>query len=81
MSDIADDLRSAFEASGYDVASVSTNRDRYRVELLEERADAADLRTIATDAAGDGVVGLDVSTEAVDGADSVRTVVSFRHRG
>lgn len=80
MSDIGDDVRAAFEEHGYEVAGVSTNRDRYRVELLEERADAADLRTITTDAVGDGVVGLDVSTEAVEGADGVRTVVSFRHR-
>jgi hypothetical protein len=79
MSDIADTVREAFEAAGYSVAGVSRNRDRIRVELLEERADAADLRAVATDAVGDGVVGLDVSTESGDGTDGVRTVVSFRH--
>lgn len=81
MSEIAETVRTAFEADGYEVAGVSTNRDRVRVELLDERADAAACREITTDAVGDGVVGLDVSTESVAGADGVRTVVSFRHRG
>ncbi len=81
MSEIADAVRDAFEDDGYEVATVSTNRDRYRVELLEERADAAALREITIEAAGDGVVGVDVSTEAVEGADGVRTVVAFRYRG
>jgi hypothetical protein len=81
MSDIADELRDAFEAAGYEVAGVNRNRDRVRVELLDDRADAAALREVTTDAVGDGVVGLDVSTESMDGADGVRTVVSFRHVG
>ena len=81
MSDIADELRDAFEAAGYEVAGVNRNRDRVRVELLDDRADAAALREVTTDAVGDGVVGLDVSTESMDGADGVRTVVSFRHIG
>ena len=81
MSDIVDKLRDAFEAAGYEVAGVNRNRDRVRVELLDDRADAAALREVTTDAVGDGVVGLDVSTESMDGADGVRTVVSFRHVG
>ena len=81
MSDIPDELRDAFEAAGYEVAGVSRNRDRVRVELLDDRADAAALREVTTDAVGDGVVGLDVSTESMDGVDDVRTVVSFRHVG
>ena len=81
MSDIADELRDAFEAAGYEVAGVNRNRDRVRVELLDDRADAAALREVTTDAVGDGVVGLDFSTESMDGADGVRTVVSFRHVG
>ena len=81
MSDIADELRDAFEAAGYEVAGVNRNRDRVRVELLDDRADAAALREVTTDAVGDGVVGLDVSTESMDAADGVRTVVSFRHVG
>ena len=81
MSDIAETVREALEAAGYDVAGVSWNRDRVRVELLDDRADAAALREVTTDAVGDGVVGLDVSTESIEGADGVRTVVSFRHVG
>jgi len=81
MSDIVDKLRDAFEAAGYEVAGVNRNRDRVRVELLDDRADAAALRDVTTDAVGDGVVGLDVSTESIEGADGVRTVVSFRHVG
>jgi DNA-binding response OmpR family regulator len=81
MSDIAETVREAFEAAGYEVAGVNRNRDRVRVELLDDRADAAALREVTTDAVGDGVVGLDVSTESMDGADGVRTVVSFRHVG
>jgi hypothetical protein len=79
MSEIVDTVRDAFEAAGYEVAGVSRNRDRIRVELLEDRADAVDLREVTTEAVGDGVLGVDVSTESVDGADGVRTVVSFRH--
>ena len=81
MSDIAETVREAFEAADYEVASVNRNRDRVRVELLDDRADAAALREVTTDAVGDGVVGLDVSAESMDGADGVRTVVSFRHVG
>ena len=81
MSDIAETVREALEAAGYEVAGVNRNRDRVRVELLDDRADAAALREVTTDAVGDGVVGLDVSTESMDGADGVRTVVSFRHVG
>jgi D-alanine-D-alanine ligase-like ATP-grasp enzyme len=81
MSDVGTTVRDAFEEHGYEVAGVSRNRDRHRVELVDERADAADLRTIVEDAAGDGVVGIDVSTESPEGADGVRTVVAFRYRG
>jgi len=81
MSDVGTAVSDAFEAHGYEVADVSRNRDRHRVELVDERADAADLRSIVEEAAGDGVVGIDVSTEALEGADGVRTVVAFRYRG
>lgn len=81
MPDVETAVRDAFEEHGYEVADVSRNRDRHRVELVDERADAADLRSIVEDAAGDGVVGIDVSTESLEGADGVRTVVAFRYRG
>ena len=79
MSDLKAALREAFEAEGYDVADVSDNRTRYRVELLGQEP-AAELRPVVEAAVDDGIVGLDVSAESVDGAEGVRTVVSFRYR-
>ena len=75
-----DRLEAALEERGYDVAGTSANRSRHRVELLGQQP-AAELRRITSDTLGDGLVGLDISTESVDGADGVRTVVSFRYRG
>ena len=79
MSDPQTELGAALEERGYDVAGTSANRSRYRVELLGQQP-AAELRTIASETLGDGLVGLDVAAESVDGADGVRTVVSFRYR-
>jgi len=45
-------IRDAFDEHGYGVAGASTDRDRYRVELFDQQADAADLRPIAEGAAG-----------------------------
>jgi hypothetical protein len=81
MSDATDDLRDAFEAEGYEVGEVSTNRDRVRVALMAEGAEADTLRAIVHDAVGDDdVMGLNVTTENVEGQDVVQTVVSFRDR-
>ena len=80
MSDPLTELGEALEERGYDVAGTSANRSRHRVELLGQQP-AAELRTITSETLGDGLVGLDVSTESIDGADGVRTVVSFRYRG
>jgi len=80
MSDRQSELRAAFEATGYEVASVNTNRSRYRVELLGQES-GAEVRSIASETLDDDLVGLDVSTESVEGADGVRTVLSFRHVG
>ena len=74
------ELGVALEKRGYDVAGTSVIRSRHRVELLGQQP-AAELRRITSDTLGDGLVGLDVPTESVDGADGVRTVVSFRYRG
>lgn len=81
MTDLEADLREAFEAEDYDVASVSVNRDMVKVALLEEDAAPDDLREIAYDSAGgkDAVRSVNVSTEAIDGRDQMGTVVSFRH--
>jgi hypothetical protein len=81
MSDVIDDLRDAFEAEDYEVGEVSTNRDRVRVALIEEGAQADSLRAIVHDTVGeDDVMGLNVTTENVEGQDAVQTVVSFRDR-
>lgn len=81
MSDLHDDLRATFEEAGHDVAEVSTNRDRIRVVLREEGADAEALRALVTDAVGAArVLGLNVTTESVGGRDELGTVVTFRHR-
>lgn len=80
MSDIKDDLRAAFEAEGYDVGDVSTNRDRVRVALRAEGAKGDRLREIVHDTVGENALGLNITSETVDGQDAVRTVVSFRDR-
>lgn len=82
MTELVGKLRDAFEEHEYVVSNVSQNRDTYRIELLEERANAPELRTITEDSVGkDAILGFDVTTESLDGAEGVRTVISFRHRG
>ena len=81
MSELHDELRTAFEDSGYDVGEVSRNRETVRVVVLDEDAEAVDLRSIATTVVDeDDVLALNVTTESVDGQDRMGTVVSFRHR-
>ncbi len=80
MSDVEDELRTAFEADGYEVGGVSTNRERVRVALLVESPEADQLRNIVHETVGEDVMGLNVKTETVEGQDAVQTVVSFRNR-
>jgi hypothetical protein len=81
MSDKLDALREAFEAEGYAVADVSDNRGRVRITLLEDRPEAAALREVLYGVVDeDNVLGSNITTEAADGADGVRTVVTFRQR-
>ncbi|WP_340101340.1 hypothetical protein [Salinibaculum salinum] len=81
MSDVTEKLRATFEDNDYEVGEVSTNRDRVRVALLVEGAEAAQLREIVHETVGESnVLGLNVTTETVEGQDAVRTVVSFRNR-
>jgi len=81
MSDVTDQLREAFESEGYQVGEVSTNRDRVRVALIEAGAEADSLRSIVSATLGEeNVMGLNVTTENVEGQDAVQTVVSFRDR-
>ncbi|MEF8784895.1 MAG: hypothetical protein V5A45_03100 [Haloarculaceae archaeon] len=81
MSDVMEKLRTTFEDNGYEVGEVTTNRDRVRVALLTEGAQADQLREIVHGTVGESnVLGLNVTTESVEGQDAVRTVVSFRNR-
>ena len=81
MSELAADLEAAFTERGYDVGSVSENRDRIRVTVLSDDAPADELRSIVHDVVGEERVrGVNVATEALEGRDAVVTVVSFRHR-
>ena len=80
MSDITDELRAAYEDDGFDVGEVTTNRETVRVVLLEE-AGADAVRSTVTDVLGEEPpLGVNVTTESVDGHDGMNTVVSFRHR-
>lgn len=82
MTELQDELRTAFENNGYEVGEVSTNRDTVRVVVLDGGAEGEDLRSITTDVvAEDDLLALDVNAESVDGQDDMGTVVSFRHRG
>lgn len=79
MTDLESDLREAYEARDFAVASVSVNRRTVRVALLDEDVDSEVVRSIATETVGeDALRGLNVATEAIDGRDQMGTVVSFR---
>ena len=81
MSELPDELQAAFEDQGYDVGSVSENRDQLRVTILERGAPADELRSVVHDVVGeDRVRGMNVSTETLEGQDVVSTVVSVRYR-
>lgn len=81
MDDLLGDLKNAFEESGYEIADVSRNRDKIRVVVPEAGAKAETLRSITYDVVPESeVLGLDVTTESVDGQEGVSTVVTFRHR-
>ena len=80
MSDLDTLLRDASETADYDVSDVTINRGLVRVVLVGE-AGAEAVRSIVTDVVGeDGAMGVNVTTEAIDGHDGVSTVVSFRKR-
>lgn len=81
MTDIAAAIRDAFEHTDYDLGDVAVNRRQVRVPVLQEGADPAALRAVIEEALGaDAVAALTVSTETIDGEDTIGTVVSFRHR-
>ncbi len=81
MSELHEALRAALEHAGYTVDDVTTNRDKIRVALREDDAEADLLRDAVHEAVGaENVFGLDVSSESVDGGGTVQTVISFRDR-
>ncbi|QGN08096.1 hypothetical protein Hrd1104_12855 [Halorhabdus sp. CBA1104] len=81
MDELLATLKAAFEEQDYTVEDVSTNRQQVRVALREADAAATELRSIPADVAGeDAVMGVDVTTESIEGGEEVRTVVTFRHR-
>lgn len=78
MTDSTDQLREAFEQTDYPVDSVGENRGLTQVHLRTDEPQGDELRSIAEDAIGDALLGVDVSVEEV--GDEVGTVVSVRHR-
>jgi lipoate synthase len=80
MSDLSDDIRSAFEGTKYTVADVTENRGQVRIELLDPDAEADALREVLDVVVDlDDVFGPNVTTESADGQ-GVRTVITFRQR-
>ncbi|MGQ3328418.1 MULTISPECIES: hypothetical protein [Halorubrum] len=81
MTDIHAALRDAFEHTDYDLGDVGVNRRQVRVPVLQEGADPDALTAVIEEALGeDAVVAATVTTEAIDGEDTIGTVVSFRYR-
>lgn len=81
MSQLQAELQAAFEDRGHEVAEASVNRGLVRVALLDEDAEADELRSVVSETVGDGnVLGLNVTTERDEGRGATVTVVSFRHR-
>ncbi|WP_435074763.1 hypothetical protein [Halorubrum sp. HHNYT27] len=81
MTDIDAAIRDAFEHTEYDLGDIAVNRRQVRVPVLQQGAEPDALRAVIEEALGaDAVVGVTVSTEAIDGSDTIGTVVSFQHR-
>lgn len=82
MSNVEDELQQAFEDAEYEVGELTVNRQNVRVGVKEDDASASALRDVVYSVIDeDEALGLDVTTESVEGSDDVMTVVSFRHRG
>ncbi|MEF8825755.1 MAG: hypothetical protein V5A34_03795 [Halapricum sp.] len=74
-------LQDAFEDNDYDVLEVSRNRSQVRVVLGEGGAEAADLRSVTYEGIDEAdVLGVNVTTESVEGQDGMNTVVTVRMR-
>lgn len=76
-----EDLRSAFEEEGYEVAEASENRGHVRVSILEEDADPDALRAVVTSVIDEEqMIGWSTEPETTEGEAGVATVVTFRTR-
>ncbi|MFW6018386.1 MAG: hypothetical protein ACOCPX_06150 [Halapricum sp.] len=74
-------LEAGFEDGGYDVLEVTRNRNQIRIVLDEDRADADRLRSIPTAVFDEAdLLGVNVTTESVEGQDGMNTVVTCRVR-
>lgn len=81
MEEPATALREGFEDAGFDVTEASVNRGQIRVVLLTEHADASELESIVRSTVDESdLLGVNVTTEAIDGRDAIGTVVSVRRR-
>lgn len=81
MSNVEDELRQAFEDAEYEVGELTVNRKKIRVGVKSDDASASVLRDVVhTVVDEEETLGLDVTTESVEGSDDVMTIVSFRHR-
>lgn len=81
MSELRAALETAFEDAGYEVVTVSENRGQIRVQLLDETAAAEELRPILYDTVAESeVMGLNITSESIEGGNEMVTVVAFRRR-
>ena len=82
MTDLSEAIRTAFEHTDYDVADVTQNRQSVRIAIKQDGPEPAALRAIIEEAIGaDGFFGFNVTTERIDGQDTVGTVITFQQRG
>ena len=81
MEDLKTELRDAFESDGYEIAELSTNRDKVRIAVRDSEASGESLRELTHDVlSSEDVLGFNVTTESTAN-DEINTVVSFRYRG
>lgn len=81
MASVHDELRTAFEEAGYEVAEASDNRGHVRVSLLAEDPDQSELKEVTTEVVPDEeMIGWSIEPESREGENGVATVITFRQR-
>lgn len=74
-------LQDAFEDNDYDVLEITRNRTQIRVVLRDEAAEAADVRSVTDEAIDEAdLLGVNLTTESVEGQEGMNTVVTCRMR-